>query len=578
MKVPRLTALLVLCFGVVSVALTAVVTAAVTHEASSSMVSLVERELKQVSDQAADRISGFMYERWIDMNLLAKALGTAENEAEQRAFIQDLKESFLSYLWIGMVSPDCSRVIVGSNGQMEGIDVSMRPWCAKAREKGYVGDLHHPVDLPGKNGRPLRAIDVSFPIFDSTGALRGVVAAFIDADQLYSLQQRVKAQIAQGHPTQSLVVSTQGWVIAGPEELVEHYLPKPLLAGLTSGTRKVNGGIWPDGDHYVAAAAETVGRKDYPGLGWNVVTRCNYDDALSVVRDMRNRVIAWGTGISILAITMALVMARWIGDPLRDLIQAARGGSHIKAKQVRYVEIIELTTAINARIDALSSANAAIEQAHAETKEALTERETLLKEIHHRVKNNLQVIISLLRLQGSRVKNNPSGKAMVQRLTDRVQVIGWLYSKLYERAVFENIEAKSMLEPLVQFVHSTYLSDTKVDYDFDEAVIGFDQSLVLGMLAIETVTNAIQHSNAETVVVKLKHLADHIYEFSVTDDGQGFDSDRRFDGIGLTLSQRMALQLGSQPLEITSDSKGTRARVIFHIAQESLAETAKDAA
>ncbi|RYD77391.1 MAG: sensor histidine kinase, partial [Verrucomicrobiaceae bacterium] len=168
---------------------------------------------------------------------------------------------------------------------------------------------------------------------------------------------------------------------------------------------------------------------------------------------------------------------------------------------------------------------------------------------------------------GARVRQNPKGRAVIERLTSRVQVLGWLYSKLYEKAIFDNIDSRDILIPLLQQIHDTYPSDVEIESDIDSVELGFDQTLVMGMLAIEIATNAVQHAYSDDgiVHVALKCTSAGTYEFSVTDAGSGFDPLQKYEGIGLTLSSRMAIQLGGTLDVVSAPEKGTTVRVVFQI-------------
>lgn len=557
----RLTTVLAVCFGLSGIILTAILAGAAGIEASASMTGLVRRELRQASLQAAERIDRFLYERWSDMTILSQELGTLEKASHRREAIKRIESSRASYLWVGFADTDC-RITMTTDGRFEGESVASRRWCQEGKNHPFAGDSRV-LPLLSRNGPDVRGIDIAMPVHNREGKLLGVVAAHIATDVFYSFQRSSNPEIAEGHPTESFVINQSGRIVAGPKDLVENVIAGQLYDQVVDPNADINA-RWPDGSNYISGSAATHGFGSFPGMGWYVVTRADKADALTVAKDVRERIIMWGSGIILANIAMAYLLARWLGDPLHDLARRAiQNRPMLDGTSGRYRELNELALILDQRFAALNTSVADLEVANGRIKEALADKETLLREVHHRVKNNLQVIISTMRLQGSRARDNPSGQALVARITDRVQVLGWLYSKLYERAIFENIEAKSLIEPLMSVIADTYRPNSHIDISIDHVTIGFDQTLVLGMLAIETVTNAVQHGRGR-IVVRLKATPDGEYEFVVIDEGEGFDPNKRYQGVGLTLSQRMAQQLGGS-LDVKSDEQGTRVKVQFEI-------------
>jgi two-component sensor histidine kinase len=574
---PRLQTLLALSFGAMSLAIVSTVFLVMRFETERQVVRIVHRELQQVSEQAADRITKWMYERSVDTQSLAGEMGRVRSLEKRQASLDEIRDIYTSSVsWVGVIDNSCTvsqasaSMLVGSTIPKEECEAAKRePLMSHAKpDHRLQTDRVSPSD-------PMTFITLSYPIKDwETGDRLGYAAIKIRTNHLDMLVNAVKIRVAEGHPTETFVISKNSDKILFGKDCYETALTKDFIQDIES-ARADTFVAWPDGDRFISGAFQTKAFRNIPNLNWIVATRAVRGDALGLVDDLMTRLAIWGFALSLTALGLGLYLARVLGHPLKMLTRAAKHDDDLELRefdQVRYHEIEELNLALRARFSDLKEAKDHIQMALEERSAALADREALLKEVHHRVKNNLQVIISLMRLQGSRVRQNPKGRAVIERLTSRVQVLGWLYSKLYEKAIFSHIDARDILIPLLQQVQDTYPSDVTIESKIDSVLLGFDQTLVMGMLAIEIATNAVQHAYSDDgeVSVALRAIGENTYEFSISDDGCGFDPLQKYEGIGLTLSTRMAAQLGGKLDIISSADTGTQIQVVFQIIPPSI--------
>ena len=168
-------------------------------------------------------------------------------------------------------------------------------------------------------------------------------------------------------------------------------------------------------------------------------------------------------------------------------------------------------------------------------KAALAEKELLLKEIHHRVKNNMQVISSLLKMQGQFVTDE-STRAMLQESQERIKSMSLVYNKLYQSTDLACIEMRDYVPELVNnLVHAyaTSPGSVKSDIAVDDISFDLDTAIPLGLVINELVTNAMKYAfpsgRRGTVTVILQMVSDGspVYRLTVRDDGiglpEGFD-------------------------------------------------------
>jgi two-component sensor histidine kinase len=206
---------------------------------------------------------------------------------------------------------------------------------------------------------------------------------------------------------------------------------------------------------------------------------------------------------------------------------------------------------------AFTDAAVAIAAREDELRAALRQRDLLMAEIHHRVKNNLQIVASLLNLQANRLRD-PAAKAEFGTARDRVQALATLHRHLYTNRTFEAIELRPFLQELCQQLFSA-LGETPgkrigLTVEAGQMEIVTDQAVSLALLVTEAVTNSIKHGFPDsttgtiTIAVHTEPAEDgEEVLLSIRDDGQGMDEeDEHGGGIGMTLIQGFAQHLGGE--------------------------------
>jgi len=186
--------------------------------------------------------------------------------------------------------------------------------------------------------------------------------------------------------------------------------------------------------------------------------------------------------------------------------------------------------------------------------EALTEKESLLREIHHRVKNNLQVISSLLSLQERRIKG-AEGKQVVQESRNRVQSIALIHQNLYQQENISRIHMEPYLTELSEQIRRSFdLGQREIDLklDIDPVELDVDSAIPLGLITNELLTNALKYAftEAERGQIELsftKKSADQ-WLLRVQDNGVGIPEKKLVavgDTFGMKLIRTFAQKLQS---------------------------------
>jgi two-component sensor histidine kinase len=194
-----------------------------------------------------------------------------------------------------------------------------------------------------------------------------------------------------------------------------------------------------------------------------------------------------------------------------------------------------------------------------EQQRLLAEKERLLKEIHHRVKNNLQVVMSLLNSQADSLQDKAALSA-IQESQHRVQAMALIHQKLYQSEGVARIAMHDYIEEVVAYLHESYCLDQLVRFELQVEPIELDvtQAVPLGLIINEVITNAFKYAfpngRPGTVTLRLLRLEESTYQLTIADDGVGLPA--HYDpsqsrSLGMTLLHGFSGQLGGE-LTITS--------------------------
>jgi two-component system, sensor histidine kinase PdtaS len=184
-----------------------------------------------------------------------------------------------------------------------------------------------------------------------------------------------------------------------------------------------------------------------------------------------------------------------------------------------------------------------------------------LNEIHHRVKNNLQVITSLLNLQAGRARD-PAVHALISESRDRVQAMALIHQLLFERRDWSRVQLGPYLHRLGDLLSSTYgRGRIELGVEADDVELDVQRAVPCGLLVNELVTNAFKHAfpgeRPGRIDVELRRTAG-VVELAVADDGVGHDpaGPATGGGLGHLLVEQLARQLGGSAA--TEGKGGTR--------------------
>jgi PAS domain S-box-containing protein len=195
---------------------------------------------------------------------------------------------------------------------------------------------------------------------------------------------------------------------------------------------------------------------------------------------------------------------------------------------------------------------------------SLNEKEVLLREVHHRVKNNMQIISSLLNLQAKYI-SDPDVARIFMESQKRVRSMALIHEKLYHSKDLSSVNFSEYLRSLVSYLcHNSGRDSIFCSIKAGKVMMGVDIAIPLGLIVNELVSNALKHAfpgeNQGTVHIELKPVKESkgLFTLSISDDGVGLGEDVKFDEsrtLGLQLVKDMVEQIDGT-LELKRE-KGT---------------------
>ena len=192
-----------------------------------------------------------------------------------------------------------------------------------------------------------------------------------------------------------------------------------------------------------------------------------------------------------------------------------------------------------------------------EIKSSLEEKELLLREIHHRVKNNLQIISSLLNLQAGHIKD----EEILDHFNDyqnRIRSISLVHEKLYSSSDIAQVEISSYTQHLVDDLVRNYgRHDLDIFVDIPEVKVGIDTAIPCGLIINELVSNSLKHAFPDNkpgeIRIKFNKNASNEFELVIQDNGVGISPEidlKHSETLGLELVSSLVQQLdGSLKIE-----------------------------
>jgi two-component sensor histidine kinase len=217
--------------------------------------------------------------------------------------------------------------------------------------------------------------------------------------------------------------------------------------------------------------------------------------------------------------------------------------------------------------DAMSEMAEGIQDRDRRLREAVEVKSTLIKEIHHRVKNNLQIVMSLLSIQANQVRDLVAKDALLQAQT-RINALALVHRILNELEDQSTLDIKQLLEELSHQIAGGMSNDNvRVEVDVTSRVVSGSVAVALALFTVEALTNIFKHAfpaEREGVIrVTMAPVAGGKLKLTISDDGLGFAMGGTDRSVGSRLIKTFGVQLGGVSSVHSEPGKGTVVDLVF---------------
>ncbi|MGV8039243.1 MAG: PAS domain S-box protein [Thermoanaerobaculaceae bacterium] len=456
---------------------------------------------KQVEDELRRQ------REWLRVTLTSIGDAVVACDLEGRVtFVNPVAESLTGWKAeevLGLPVGEVLRVVNEQTGQpAEGL-------AARVLREGRVfGHANHSA-LVSRDGRSIPIEDSAAPIMESAGVVSGAVLVFRDVTEKRRAQEAVRT--SEERLRLALEASAMG----------------TFEVDLVTGAERWNP------TEYSLLGLQPGGTPAGPELFFSFVHPDDIEDLQARWREALR--------IGILDTEFRIVRAdgqeRWLAGKGHFTFEGGASGAGGRA--VRFMGVnFDITER---------------KQAEAGIRAALKEKEVLLKEIHHRVKNNLQIIASMLNLQLSFVADDAARGPLIDS-QNRVKTLALIHEKLYGSSDLARIPLDAYVSELASFVHDSFGSRARsvtLDVEVEAIELEIGVAIPVALILNELIANALKHafpSGGEgRVVVGLHRVEARSYELSVKDDGIGFPAGldpHNSATLGLQLVSDLAAQVG----------------------------------
>ena len=206
-------------------------------------------------------------------------------------------------------------------------------------------------------------------------------------------------------------------------------------------------------------------------------------------------------------------------------------------------------------------------QALSEKDVLLDEKELLFKELHHRVKNNMQMVISMLRLQSKRLDDEKL-QSIFQTAQNRISTMAHLHELLYKQDNITHINTQEYFMLLIDELQESTHKDIKINYNI-RANLKMEQAIYCGLILNELVSNSMKYAFENSGQISISLIQqNNLYELIVSDNGKGFDVSKQKDSLGLILVNTLATKQLKGEI-VFETNQGTTVKIVWSANEQS---------
>ncbi|GAK42746.1 diguanylate cyclase [Paenibacillus sp. TCA20] len=322
----KLRTVLVFAFTVIVIMLTLIMGSILSHRAENSLQKEIGQSLANIAYQMSDKLDNFMWSRQGEVEMLAATYTLAQNNeiSEIQKLMGQLQTSFPSFSWIGYMNVN-GDVMAATDGILVGSNISERPVFKEGIKGKFIGDVHDAVLLakllPNPSGEPLQFVDISMPVMDRNGQVKGVLAAHLSWEWSREVERTIlepQQQHTQGMEL-FIVSKNDNTILLGPDDMVGQQLDIQSIQNVQNGENSWKIEEWPDGQTYLTGYAYGDGYLNYEGLGWSVLVRQPEATAFIGLNELTRQFIMVGAAAALIFAAIGWLLSERITKPIRGI-------------------------------------------------------------------------------------------------------------------------------------------------------------------------------------------------------------------------------------------------------------------
>jgi two-component sensor histidine kinase len=444
------------------------------------------------------------------------------------------------------------RILCAAVPQAVGLDVSDRQIFQAAKRS--LGD--YVTAGPTRSTiLPVTVIAGMLPLRDADGTFKGAVGIAIDLEWLKDLLK--VRQLPQG--AIAGVFDKRGHLIAANDAV--------NAAAIFSGARQndsnaLQSATDANGRKWVFAETPLLSNEIYVGFAMREATLFA-PTYVHVTTDFLMPVLMIGLAWIAIWFGTDRLVTRWIMY-LKRISGAYRAGHYsIRPSLEAAPGEFQLLGA------ALSDMASAIQDRDRKLREAVTQKTELIREVHHRVKNNLQIVMSMLSLQTAQLKD-PAAQSALSQAQMRINALALVHRMLHEIEDQTTIDVNRLLGDLSRQIADGFGSgreNVRIELEMTSYCVPADIAIPLALFAVEALTNAYKYAFPDpekqgTVIIRLRRVGEDLV-LSIVDDGIGYDINSVKRSIGSRLIATFGQQVGGVSSVRSESGKGTVVEIRF---------------
>lgn len=412
---------------------------------------------------------------------------------------------------ISVLNPQTGQVQISSKPSWIGMFREHEEYFEKGREGLFVSEIFFSLSM----GRPTMVL--SGPMNDSNGNLLGVLALHANLGELSDIMLQ---RTGLSETTETFLVNKSNLLITDTVFAPNMAFKKWIFG--EGAVRAIKGES--DVDLFVDYRnKQVIGAYFWlPDRKLALISKQDVEEAFTPIRDLRHKIFVIGMCIVLLVIMVAIFFEKQIIAPIKVLLEGTRvagqGNLDYRINSKALNEIGTLSNAFDQMVENLRN----ITISH-------DEKEILLREIHHRVKNNLQMVQSLLSLQLNQF-SSPEAIGAIKDSMHRITSIAMVHETLYKSEDLSTINLAEYFHDLVEYLmRSLRPSESLVEFkcNIEQLPIHLDAVIACGLIVNELITNALKYAflsdQQGKIRVDLLEMENNMVELVVSDNGIGVD-------------------------------------------------------